>query len=151
MLGLHCCTWSFSSCREWGLLSSVALGLLIVVVSLAEHRLLAHAVSVLKSQGLITYGSQALKQCKAVQASVVVACRLSYSVACGSSQTRNQTQVPCVGRQMLIYCATTLTFWRMSLCSACLYKENFNFSGLNQLFYVSQIEAGLSQVILCFS
>ena len=22
MLGLHCCTWSFSSCSEWGLLSS---------------------------------------------------------------------------------------------------------------------------------
>ena len=136
MLGLRCCTWAFSSCREWGLLSSVALGLLIVVVSLAEHRLLAHAVSVLKLQGLISCSLQALEQCRLWEFWCVDLVTLWHVE---SSQTRNQTQVPCVGRQMLIYCATTLTFWRMSLCSACLYKEIFNFSGSNQLFYISQI------------
>ena len=41
-LGLHCCTWAFSSCGEQGLLFVVVRRLLIVVASLvAEHRLLA--------------------------------------------------------------------------------------------------------------
>ena len=40
VLGLHCCTWAFSSCGEWGLLFIVVHGLLMVVTSLpAEHRL----------------------------------------------------------------------------------------------------------------
>ena len=39
-LGLHCCTWAFSSCSEWGLLFVAVRGLLIAVASLvAEHRL----------------------------------------------------------------------------------------------------------------
>ena len=39
-LGLRSCAWIFSSCGEWGLLSSVARGLLIAVASLvAEHGL----------------------------------------------------------------------------------------------------------------
>ena len=37
-LGLHCCTWAFSSCSEWGLLFVAVHGLLIEVASLvAEH------------------------------------------------------------------------------------------------------------------
>ena len=41
-LGLHCCTWAFSSCGEQVLLFVVVRRLLIVVASLvAEHRLLA--------------------------------------------------------------------------------------------------------------
>ena len=40
VLGLHCCTWAFSSCSKRGLLFVVVLRLLIVVASLvAEHRL----------------------------------------------------------------------------------------------------------------
>ena len=40
VLGLHCCTQAFSSCRDWGLFFIVVHGLLIVVASLvAEHRL----------------------------------------------------------------------------------------------------------------
>ena len=40
VLGLHCCTWAFSSCGEWGLLFVVVHGLLIAVASLvAEHGL----------------------------------------------------------------------------------------------------------------
>ena len=39
-LGLHCCTWAFSSCGEQGLLFVAVHGLLIVVASLvAEHGL----------------------------------------------------------------------------------------------------------------
>ena len=39
-LGLHCCAWAFSSCREWGLLFIVVHRLLTVVASLvAEHGL----------------------------------------------------------------------------------------------------------------
>ena len=40
VLGLHCCSWDFSSCGEQGLLSVAVLGLLIVVASLvAVNRL----------------------------------------------------------------------------------------------------------------
>ena len=40
VLGLRCCTWTFSSCGEWGLLFVAVHGLLIVVASLVvEHRL----------------------------------------------------------------------------------------------------------------
>ena len=39
-MGLRCCAWAFSSCREQGLLFVVVRELLIVVASLvAEHRL----------------------------------------------------------------------------------------------------------------
>ena len=39
-LGLHCCTWAFSSCSERGLLFLAVRGLLIVVASLVvEHGL----------------------------------------------------------------------------------------------------------------
>ena len=40
VLGPHCCTWSFFSCDEWGLLFVVVHGLLTAVAFLAvEHRL----------------------------------------------------------------------------------------------------------------
>ena len=40
VLGLCCCTWTFSNCIECGLLFAAVCGLLIVVASLvAEHRL----------------------------------------------------------------------------------------------------------------
>ena len=39
-MSLHCCTWAFSSCGKWGLLSLVVPGPLIAVLSLvAEHGL----------------------------------------------------------------------------------------------------------------
>ena len=39
-LGLRCCAWASSSCREWGLLFVAVRGLLIVLASLvAEHGL----------------------------------------------------------------------------------------------------------------
>ena len=61
--------------------------LLIAVASLVEHRLQAHR-------------PQQLQQVR----SVVETHRLSCSMACGgSSQTRGQTLVSCIGRQIL-YC-----------------------------------------------
>ena len=40
VLGLHCCTWAFSSCTEQGLFFVAVHGLLIAVASLVvEHRL----------------------------------------------------------------------------------------------------------------
>ena len=40
VLGLHCCTWAFSSCSEQGLLFVAVRRLLIAVASLvAEHGL----------------------------------------------------------------------------------------------------------------
>ena len=39
-LGLHCCVWAFSSCREQGILFFAVHGLLIAVASLVvEHGL----------------------------------------------------------------------------------------------------------------
>ena len=53
MLGLRCCTPTFSSCSEWELLFVAVRGLLTVLVSLVvEHRLLAHGLSSCSSQAL---------------------------------------------------------------------------------------------------
>ena len=94
-LGLHCCMWAFSSCGEHGLLFVVGHGLLIAVASLvAEHRLQVRRLQQLWHAG-----------------SVVVACGLQSAglVApqpVGSSGTRGQTHVPCIGRCILKHCAT---------------------------------------------
>ena len=67
VLGLHCCAWAFSSCRERRLLFVAVRGLLIVVASLvAEHSLLACGLQQLWHVG-----------------SVIVAHGLSCSAACG--------------------------------------------------------------------
>ena len=88
-LGLRRCAWALSSCREQGLLFVAVCGLLMAVASLvAEHRLLVHGlqylwhkVSVVVARGLWSAGS------------VVVAHRLSRSVACGIFP--NQGSNPC--------------------------------------------------------
>ena len=71
MLGLHCYTWAFSSCSEWGPLFAVGNGLLIAVASL-----------------VVKHGLQSV-------GSAVVAHGLSCLTALGSSPTRNWTHVPC--------------------------------------------------------
>ena len=47
--------------------------------------------------------------------SAIVAHGPSCSVACGSSQTRAQTHVPCIGRQTLNHCATREAPWVLFL------------------------------------
>ena len=86
-LGLHCCAWAFSSCREQWLL------------------LLWSTGSVVVAHGLQNVGS------------VVVVHGLVAPRHVGSSGTRARTRVPCIGRRILNHCATreaqcSLTFNR---------------------------------------
>ena len=86
-LGLHCCSQAFCSCRERGCSS---------LQCMHSH-----------CSGLSCCRARAL----GTQASVAAALRLSI---CGtrayfpqhveSSQTRDQTHAPCIGRRILIYC-----------------------------------------------
>ena len=78
VLGLPCCTLAFSFCREWELLFVVVLWFLIAVASLvAEHGLWGSWASAVGAQGLVAL----------------------WHV--GSSQSRVQTCVPCIGRWIL--------------------------------------------------
>ena len=101
-LGLRCYTRAFSSCGMWGLFFVAVRGLLIAVASLvAEHRLQARGLQQLWHVGsvVVACGLQS-------EDSVVVAPGLNCSAACGSSRTRAQTHVPCIGRWILNHCAT---------------------------------------------
>ena len=71
MLGLHCYMWAFSSCGKSGLRFIVVLGFLIVVASpVAEHGL------------------------QNTRASVVVACGLSWLMACGIFPDQGSNSCP---------------------------------------------------------
>ena len=59
MLGLRCCAWSFSSCGEWGLLSSCSAGLLIEGFSCCEAQAPGAQPSVVAVNGFSGFGSQA--------------------------------------------------------------------------------------------
>ena len=79
--GSSCCVPAFSSCGEPGLLFVVVSGLLVVVAFLvAEHRLWG-----MRAQQLWCMG-------------------LAAPWHVGSSSTRDQTLVPCIGRQILLHC-----------------------------------------------
>ena len=94
-LGLYCCPRAFSSCGEQGLLFVAVCGLLIAVASLvAEHRLQA-----CRLQELWLVGSRA-------QAQQLWFMGLVAPWHVGSSQTRAQTRVSCIGRRILNHCAT---------------------------------------------
>ena len=63
-LGLRCCTQSFSSCREQGLLFIAVRGLLIAVASLyCRTRALGTRASAVVARGLSSCGSQAQLLC----------------------------------------------------------------------------------------
>ena len=82
-LGLCCCAQAFSSCGEQGLLFVVVRELLIAVASLVvEHRLQGMQASVVVACGLWSAGS------------VVVAHRLSCSVACEIFLDQGSNQYP---------------------------------------------------------
>ena len=70
-LGLCCCLWAFSGCRGGGCSLLAVLGLLTLMASLVWGRRLG-----------------------GLRASVVAAHRLSCSVACGISQTRDRMGAP---------------------------------------------------------
>ena len=101
-LCLRCCTRAFSSCSKWGLLFVVVRSLFIAVASLvAEHGLQACGLQQLWHVGSVVVARRLQRA-----GSVVVAHGLSCSVACGISQTRARTRVPCVGRRILNHCVT---------------------------------------------
>ena len=95
VLGLRCFAWAFSSCGKRGLFFAVVRWLLTAVASLvAEHRL-----QVRRLQQLWLAGSRA-------QAQQLWCTGLAAPRHMGSSRTRDQTRVPCIGRQILNHCTT---------------------------------------------
>ena len=89
-LGLCCCTLAFSSCGKLGLLFFAVRGLLIAVASLVAERGL---------QQLWLAGSR-------VQAQQLWHTGLVAPWHMGSSQHRDRTHGPCIGRWILNPCAT---------------------------------------------
>ena len=83
-MGLYCCMWVFSICRDWGLSSCGGQTSYCICFSCYG----THILWVCRFQELLHKGS------------VVVALRLSCLEACGSSQIRNPTCVPWVGREI---------------------------------------------------
>ena len=95
VLGLHCCVQAFSSCGEQGLLFVAVCRLLIAVASfVVDHGLQARGL-----QQLRLAGSRA--QVQQLWRTGLVAL---WHV--GSSQTRAQTHVTCIGRWILNHCTT---------------------------------------------
>ena len=78
VLGLRCYAWAFSSCGEWGLLSSCVAR----ASHCGEHGLQAHGLQYLQCLGLVA----------------------PWHVE--SSRIRDRTHVPCIGRQILMHCCT---------------------------------------------
>ena len=91
VLGLHCCWWAFSSCSEQGLRSSCG--------ARASH---CGGFSCFRAQALGPVGSVVAKH-------RLSSCGNRSLVApwpVGSSQTRDQTRVSCIGRPILYRSAT---------------------------------------------
>ena len=86
MLGLHCCAGAFSSCSEWGLLSSCGPQALITVASLVAEQL-QFTGSRAQAQLLRCTGLVALRQV-------------------GPSLTKDKTGVLCIMRWILNYWTT---------------------------------------------
>ena len=102
LLGLRCCTWAFSSCGERGLLFLAVCGLLIAVDSLVvEHRLQVRGL-----QQLCHVGSVVVARSSRAQAQQLWRTGLVTPQHVGSSWTRAQTRVPCIGRWILNHCTT---------------------------------------------
>ena len=89
-LGLRCCAWTFSSCSERGLL--IAVSSLVV-----KTRTLGSRASVVVARRLSSCGAHA----QYLWRTGLVAPR-----HVGSSWTRAQTRVPCIGRWILNHCTT---------------------------------------------
>ena len=80
VLYLYCCSWAFSSCREWGLLSSFSMQ--------ASH---CGGFSCCKARDLRLEGS-------VVGAHELSCPRGLWVLSC---QTKDQTRVPCIGKWIL--------------------------------------------------
>ena len=102
VLCLRCCVQDFSSCGEQGLLFVAVCELLIVVASLVVK----HGLQACGLQQLWRVDSVVVIRRLQSTDSVVVVHRLSSLRHVGSSRTRAQTCVPCIGRQILNHCTT---------------------------------------------
>ena len=87
VLGLHCCIWAFSSCREWRPL----------FIALHRHLMLWWPL-VLWGMGCRRTG---FSSCSAWAQLCTGSVALRHV---GSSQTRDRTHVPCIGRWILTHC-----------------------------------------------
>ena len=90
-LGLRCCAWAFLSCCEQALLSSCGVQ--------ASH---CSSFSFCRAR---TLGYERFGHCS-TQAKESCCTGLSALRHVGSSQTRDRTYVPCIGRWILIHCFT---------------------------------------------
>ena len=106
-LGLCCCTRAFSSCGEQGLLFVAVCRFLTAVASLvAEHGLQAHRLQQLWLTGSRAQAQQLWLASSRAQAQQLWRMGLVALRHVGSSRSRAQTRVPCIGRWILNHCAT---------------------------------------------
>ena len=99
VLGLHCCAPAFSGCSEQGLLFVAGFGLLIGVAALVEHRLWSMRAQQLLHWGFSSHGALA-----------------QLLRGMWNLLDRDQTSLPCVGRWILISCATREVLDRFLKC-----------------------------------
>ena len=97
VLGLHCCTWLFSSCSEQGLLSSCDAQASHLVASLVDRTAAGH-------MSFSTCGSRALGY--RLDHCGLNSCDLVAPWNVGSSQIRDQICISHIGRQILYHWAT---------------------------------------------
>ena len=96
VLGLHCFAWAFSSCSEWGWL-----------VLPAECRLLFAMLLLKLSTGSRHAGfSSCSLQALGNRFRICGTLDLAALRHVGSTQTWDRTHVLCIGRWILIHCAT---------------------------------------------
>ena len=107
MLDRHCFAWAFFSCSERGLLFTAMHRFVIVVASpVVEHKFYVHRL-----QQLWHVGSWLQLVCCRVWAQRLWCAGLVALRHVASSQTRDRTYVPCIGRQILIHCTTREVFY----------------------------------------
>ena len=99
---------SFFSCGEWGLLFNVVLGLLTVVASLLQSTVSRHS----GFSSCKTWAQKLWLMSPSAQAQTLWLMGLAVPRHVESSQTCNQTHVPCVGRWILTHVPP-----RKSFCS----------------------------------
>ena len=135
ILGLRCCAWTFSSCSKWGLLASCS----VVGLSLQWLLLLQHPGSRgcgFSSQGMWAQYLQLMGSRAQAQKLWCLGLVVLWHV--GSSQTRDQTHVSFIGRQILSHWATRET-QEFLMLHIMLHRSGLNTSR-GRVSYKSQVE-----------
>ena len=135
-LGFCYCVQAFSSCSELGLLFVVVRRLLIAVAFLVvEHGLQARGLQQLWHMGSVVVSLRLQSA-----GSVIVHTGLVAPRHVGSSWTRAQTRVPCIGRWILNHCTTReaslpIFYWMVSFFALELYELLLYFGYLSLIRY----------------